>query len=94
MLIIFIIYQALGSNSSISVVIFGEYEKCPLADIKDSRIYRIFGTVQKTNQKTNKIHYFEYIVKEFLPNVDENVDTTLFDAPIMNITELGSDNFV
>jgi hypothetical protein len=26
--------------------------------------------------------------------VDENVDTTLFDAPIMNITELGSDNFV
>jgi hypothetical protein len=29
-----IIYQALGSNSSISVVIFGEYKKCPLAQIK------------------------------------------------------------
>jgi hypothetical protein len=41
-----------------------------------AKAFGIFGTDQKTNQKTNKIHYFEYIVKEFLPNVDENVDTT------------------
>jgi hypothetical protein len=70
-----IIYQSLSSNSSISVVIFGEYKDCPLAKIQDSRIYRIFGT-DETNQK---IHYFEYIVKELLPNVDENIDATLLD---------------
>lgn len=79
-----IIYQALASNSSISVVIFGEYKDCPLAKIKDSRIYRIFGTVQETN----KIHYFEYIVKELLPNVDENVDTTLLDAFVSSLNKV------
>jgi ribosomal protein S18 len=57
---------------------------CPLAKIKDSRIYRIFGTVQETN----KIHYFEYIVKELLPNVDENVDTTLLDAFVSSLNKV------
>ena len=78
-----IIYQALASNSSISVVIFGEYKDCPLAKIKDSRIYRIFGTVQETN----KIHYFEYIVTELLPNVDKNVDTTLLDDFVSSLNK-------
>jgi hypothetical protein len=76
-----IIYQALASNSSISVVIFGEYKNCPLAKIKDSRIYRIFGT----DQESKKTHYFEYIVKELLPNVDENIDTTLLDAFVSSL---------
>lgn len=71
-----IIYQSLASNSSISVIIFGEYTDCPLTKIKDSRIFRIFGT----DNDGRKIHYFEYIVKELLPNVDENIDTTLLDA--------------
>jgi len=81
-----IIYQALASNSSISVVIFGEFKDCQLAKIKDSRIYRIYGT-----DKENKtIHYFEYIVEELLPNVDENVDTTLLDAFVSSIKALKS----
>jgi hypothetical protein len=75
-----IIYQAMASNSSISVVIFGEYKDCPLAQIKDSRIYRIFGEDYK-----NKIHYFEYIIKELLPNVDENKDTKLLDAFVSSL---------
>ncbi len=76
-----IIYQSLASNSSISVVIFGEYNGCPLAKINDSRIYRIFGT----DEKDNKIHYFEYIVKNLLSNADENIDTTLLDAFVSSL---------
>ncbi len=81
-----IIYQSLASNSSISVVIFGEYSDCPLAEIKDSRIYRIYGT----DKENKKIHYFEYIVEELLPNVDKNIDTTLLDAFVSSINALKS----
>ena len=76
-----IIYQALASNSSLSVVIFGEHKDCPLSEIKDSRIYRIFGS----DQENKKIHYFEYIVNELLPNVDENIDKTLLDAFVSSL---------
>jgi len=79
-----IIYQSLASNSSISVVIFGEYSDCPLTKIKDSRIYRIYGT----DKESNKIHYFEYIVEELLPNADENIDTTLLDSFVSSINAL------
>lgn len=70
-----IIYQSLASNSSISIVIFGEYPDCPLSKIKDNRIYRIYGT----DESGNKIHYFDNIVKNILPNSDENKEKTLLD---------------
>jgi len=70
-----IIYQSLASNSSISIVIFGEYGSCPLVKINDSRIYRVFGKAEGGN----KIHYFEYIVKNLLPNLDENKEKVLLD---------------
>lgn len=70
-----IIYQALASNSSLSVVIFGKHPDCPLSTIKDSRIYRVFGE----DLEGSKVHYFEYIVKNLLPNVDENIDTLLLE---------------
>jgi hypothetical protein len=69
-----IIYQALASNSSISVVIFGEYPECPLTKINDNRIYQIFGEIEN-----EKIHYFDYIVNHLLPNLDENKETVLID---------------
>ncbi len=62
-----IIYRSMASNSSISIVIFGEHSKCPLVSIKDNRICRIFGEEEK-----KEIHYFEYIVKNILPNLEEN----------------------
>ena len=70
-----IIYQALASNSSISVVIFGEHKDCPLAKINDSRIFRIFGE----DEQGEKIHYFKYIIEQLLPNTDENTETKLLD---------------
>lgn len=86
-----IIYQSLASNSSISIVVFGEYDDCPLAKINDSRIYRIYGA----DNDGEKIHYFEYIVKELLPNLDENIDTTLLDAFVSSLnTALKSDGTV
>lgn len=69
-----IIYQALASNSSISVVIFGEFKECPLVKINDNRIYQIFGTVED-----EKIHYFDYIVNNLLPDLDENTEQILID---------------
>lgn len=81
-----IIYQSLASNSSISVVIFGEYSDCPLAKVEDSRIYQIYGT----DNEDKEIHYFEYIVEELLPNVDKNIDTTLLDSFVSSINALKS----
>lgn len=72
-----IIYRSLASNSSISVVIFGKHSDCPLAKIEDNRIYRIYG--QDKDKEGKKIHHFEYIVEELLPNVDKNKDKTLLD---------------
>lgn len=57
------------------MVIFGEHPDCPLSTIEDSRIYRIFGE----DLEGSKVHYFEYIVKNLLPNVDENIDTLLLE---------------
>ncbi|HDY87877.1 MAG TPA: hypothetical protein ENH82_07160 [bacterium] len=70
-----IIYQSMASNSSISVVIFGEYSDCPLVKINDNRVYRIYG---ETDGGV-KIHYFNYIVNEILQCLDENKDHTLLD---------------
>ena len=78
-----IIKQALASNSSISVVIFGEYKDCSLVKIKDSRIYRIFGK----DKNDKEIHYFNYIVEELLPNVDRNKATDLLDAFVTSLKE-------
>lgn len=74
-----IIYQALSSNSSISIVIFSDcdvkdYGDCtkPIFNIDDKRIYKIFG---KADGET--IHYFKYIVDNFIPNLNENKDTNI-----------------
>ncbi|MBL0686931.1 MAG: SIR2 family protein [Sulfurospirillum sp.] len=67
-----IIYQALSSNSSISIVIFNNSSEKPLFKIDDQRIYKIFG-----KDKDKNIHYFEYIVDNLIPNLNENRDKNL-----------------
>jgi len=74
-----IIYQALSSNSSISIVIFSDcdvknYTDCtkPIFNIDDKRIYKIFG---KHNDE--EIHFFKYIVDNLIPNLNENKDTNI-----------------
>ncbi|MDN5046056.1 SIR2 family protein [Aliarcobacter butzleri] len=63
-----IIYQALSSNSSLSIVIFGNYPSKSIFKINDKRIYKINGQ----DAQDNKIHYFEYIVNELIPNLNED----------------------
>src|SRR5690606_17765516 len=49
-----IIYQSLASNSSLSIVIMGNYsDSCPLTKLEDNRIYQIFTD----GESINPIHY-------------------------------------
>lgn len=60
-----IIYRALASNNSLSVVVFadkGKLTRIPLFSINDKRVYVIYG---KDEDKT--IHYFNYFVDELIP---------------------------
>ena len=74
-----IIYQALASNTSLSVVVFGDHDKCLLSRIGDSRVYRFYGEVVDAEENKEKVHYFKYIVKHLLPNIDENRDKVLLE---------------
>lgn len=80
-----IIYRALASNNSLSVVVFTnsendketnsendkskENKNIPLLTIDDKRIFKIYG---KDNDK--KIHYFDYFVDELIPEHKQNED--------------------
>ncbi|MCV3431484.1 SIR2 family protein [Campylobacter lari] len=65
-----IIYRALASNNSLSVVVFADKDKLtriPLFSINDKRIYVIYG---KDEDKT--IHYFNYFVDELIPEYKQD----------------------
>jgi len=72
------IYAALASNSTLSVIIFGDYYPTEnLTRLTDRRIYQISGEVELsagdgTAAKKEKIHYFNYIVNNFIPDLDRN----------------------
>lgn len=73
-----VIYQALASNASISIVVFGNYSASPLFNTNDRRIYKIYGHIAGESESENeKIHYFNYIVNELLPDLDDNKDSNL-----------------
>lgn len=77
------IYAALASNSSLSVVIFGDYSSYEnLAQLPDRRIYQISGKhPTKVDDKGEQIrfHYFDYIVNNFLPDLDKSRDSNLLE---------------
>lgn len=60
-----IIYQALATNSTINVVVFNSLENTKIAGIDDNRIFRIWG-----NDSDEKIHYFDYLCKNLIPDLD------------------------
>lgn len=75
-----IIYQALASNSTINIVIFGNYTNQPIFKFIDRRIYKIYGEIDDASQKKIKIHYFDYIVKNFLPDLEINREDEILQA--------------
>jgi hypothetical protein len=77
-----IIYQALASNSSISVVVFGDYSDKEVFKVNDRRIYKIFGDADG-----DKVHYFKYIVDNFLPDLEEFEDVNLLKKFMNNLAD-------
>ena len=69
-----IIYQALAVNSTINIVIINNVEDKDISKNNDNRIFRIWGEVKKENSEEGeqppKIHFFNYIVENLLPNID------------------------
>ena len=64
-----IIYQALATNSTMNLVIINNVEGKTISKNQDNRIFRIWGEITE-EAKTKKIHYFEYITKNLIPNVN------------------------
>jgi hypothetical protein len=77
-----IVYQALASNSSISVVVFGDYADKEIFKVNDRRIYKIFGQIDN-----DRIHYFKYIVDNFLPDLEEFEDINLLKKFMNNLAD-------
>ncbi|MCG9793422.1 SIR2 family protein [Flavobacterium algicola] len=61
-----IIYQALATNSTMNLVIINDVSDRDISKIEDDRIFKIWGE----NLAGNKIHYFDYVVENLLPNVN------------------------
>lgn len=85
------IYAALASNSSLSVVIFGNYYPSEnLTKLTDRRIYQISGEIVQNidgEDKTVKIHYFEYIVNNLIPDLDKSRDSDLLEDFISSLKQ-------
>lgn len=88
------IYAALASNSTLSVIIFGNYHPSEnLTRLTDRRIYQISGEVKPSNDddigtKKEKIHYFNYIVNNFIPDLDRNKESEVLEEFIKSIKSL------
>lgn len=84
------IYAALASNPSLSVVIFGGYPLENLTKLTDRRIYQIYGEVDQKidgEEMAVKIHYFEYIVKNLIPDLDKSRDSDLLEDFILSLKQ-------
>ena len=62
-----LIYHALSSNDSLSVIVFGCYEDKPIYQVGDDRVYSIYGDIDGS-----KVHYFNYIVNNLLPDLNKD----------------------
>lgn len=62
-----LIYHALSSNETLSVVLFGSYEGKPIYEVGDNRVFLIYGEDQG-----EKVHHFKYIVNDLLPDMNKD----------------------
>lgn len=83
------IYSALASNSSLCVVIFGDYPNENLVKLTDRRIYKISGLVKAVDDSNaQKIHYFNYIVDNFIPDLDKSLDSGILEDFIRSMKSM------
>lgn len=89
------IYSALASNSSLSIVIFGNYTHVNLTKIPDRRIYQISGSIPSEMPCTNiKIHYFDYIANNIIPDLDRNQDDDILKKFVSYISPKGTEKWL
>lgn len=68
-----IIYRALATNTTFNLVVLNEVKyDSVISKVEDNRIYRLWGKLPDGT----KIHYFDYIIDELLPNLDAFRDST------------------
>jgi len=67
-----IIYRTLATNTTFNLVVLNNVEGAIISKIEDNRIYRLWGNLPNGT----KIHYFDYIVSDLLPNLDAFRDST------------------
>lgn len=60
------IYQALATNTSLTLFVINDISEHKLSKVDDDRIFRLWG---KTSD-SEFIHYFNYIIENLLPNVN------------------------
>lgn len=89
------IYSALASNSSLSVVVFGSYPNENLTKLTDRRIYQVSGVVEEDDEsgvlEERKIHYFDYIVDRFIPDLDKSKDSEILEDFIKSVKSIRGD---
>src|SRR5690606_36763341 len=61
-----IIYQALATNSTMNLVVINDVSDRDIFKIEDDRIFKIWGA----KSDGQKIHYFNNIINDILPNVN------------------------
>ncbi|WP_136253488.1 SIR2 family protein [Onishia niordana] len=84
------IYQALSANSSLSIVLFGNYMDKPICGVDDNRVYSLFGEIEEgVSGKKIKIHYFEYLVENVIPDLDVSTETSLLEDFVNGLQEAG-----
>lgn len=66
-----IIYRALATNTTFNVVVINEISNDkPIAKIDDKRIFRLWGKEISEDGQVKEIHHFDYIVNNWLPNLN------------------------
>lgn len=66
-----IIYRALATNTTFNVVVINEIDGYkPISKIDDKRIFRLWGKEKSEDGQLKEIHYFDYIVNNWLPNLN------------------------
>jgi hypothetical protein len=90
-----IIYRSLSTNTTFNLVIINELnEDKPVCKIDDKRIFRLWGEEKNPqNPETIKMHYFEYAVKNWFPDLNaftqENKVLEDFVREIKKVTKSG-----
>lgn len=83
-----IIYRSLVTNSSLILCIVNQlYETQPICNVKDNRIFRLWGV---SEDRMTHYHYFDYFVNELVP--DFELETRLRQKGVQELVKIINDS--